>query len=112
MFNELSVIAVGSSGVFMGKDDKFSDIDGGMGGMIVKPVKTSSKPLKSPDYTYRSKPSKSSDVKPAHDPERFNRVLKETEQIKERSSVLIDPDLIGRIVIAVLIFLVYMIFFR
>lgn len=96
----------------MGKDDKFGDMDGGMGGMTAKPVKSSSKPLKSPDYTYRSKPSKPSVAKPAHDPERFNRVLKETEELKERSSVLIDPDIIGRLVVAVIIFLVYIIFFR
>lgn len=96
----------------MGKDDKLGSIDGGMGGMVVKPVKASSKPLMSPDYTYSSKPSKTSEVKPEHDPERFNRVLKETENLKERSSVLIDPDLVGRLVIALIIFVIYMIFFR
>jgi hypothetical protein len=96
----------------MGKDDKLGSIDGGMGGMTVKPVKAVSKPLMSPDYTYRSKPSKATEARPEHDPERFNRVLKETENLKERSSVLIDPDLIGRLVIAFLIFMIYMIFFR
>ena len=96
----------------MGKDDKFGSIDGGMGGMTKKPPKLPQKPANSPNYTYRSKPSKNGKVKPVHNPELFNKVLKENEDTKERASVLVDPDLLGRIAIVIVVFLMYMIFFR
>jgi len=96
----------------MVKGEKFGSIDGGMGGMATPPPQSNKKSLNSPDYTYRSKPDKNAKVKPVHNPELFNKVLLESEKTKKRSSLLIDPDLVGRLVIVFIIFIVYMIFFR
>jgi hypothetical protein len=47
-----------------------------------------------------------------HDPERFNKVIKEVESVKERGSILIEPDLVGRVVIVVIFLIIYFTVYR
>jgi len=109
---------------------------GGMGGMVATPPVSSGSSGKpgllpskksgpdmhknkagsgqSPDYTFRSQPSNKSKVKLAHNPELFNKVMRETKKVEKekRSSILIDPDLLGRFILIGLLLLAYLIFFR